>query len=155
METLVERKTGLEPATLTLARLCSTNWATSAYECQCFRVFPFPFCTAKIWWLFELTKHFEEFLGSLSVSRCLLGMKNLVFGAGRCVLDGVIGGCRWKGCPREDEWKANLSSGEGRAFWWRTSTFLWLNVDVPRTGRVTWSRVEWKSGLGLLILERR
>ena len=25
-----ERKTGLEPATLTLARLCSTNWATSA-----------------------------------------------------------------------------------------------------------------------------
>ena len=26
-----ERKTGFEPATLTLARLCSTNWATFAY----------------------------------------------------------------------------------------------------------------------------
>ena len=29
-----ERKTGLEPATLTLARLCSTNWATFAF-CDC------------------------------------------------------------------------------------------------------------------------
>ena len=28
-----ERKTGLEPATPTLARLCSTKWATSAYVC--------------------------------------------------------------------------------------------------------------------------
>ena len=28
---LTERKTGLEPATPTLARLCSTKWATSAY----------------------------------------------------------------------------------------------------------------------------
>ena len=34
-----ERKTGLEPATLTLARLCSTNWATSALlHCFCLRV---------------------------------------------------------------------------------------------------------------------
>ena len=31
-----ERKTGLEPATLTLARLCSTKWATSAFCKNCF-----------------------------------------------------------------------------------------------------------------------
>ena len=32
----LERKTGLEPATLTLARLCSTNWATFALlVCGC------------------------------------------------------------------------------------------------------------------------
>ena len=28
----IERQTGFEPATLTLARLCSTNWATAATE---------------------------------------------------------------------------------------------------------------------------
>ena len=44
----LERKTGLEPATLTLARLCSTNWATSAItgaKIEVFFYFPKPDCT--------------------------------------------------------------------------------------------------------------
>ena len=35
----VERKTGLEPATPTLARLCSTNWAISAKFCKFCEIF--------------------------------------------------------------------------------------------------------------------
>ena len=34
-----ERKTGLEPATPTLARLCSTNWAISAKFCKFCEIF--------------------------------------------------------------------------------------------------------------------
>ena len=44
----LERKTGLEPATLTLARLCSTNRATSAItgaKIEVFFYFPKPDCT--------------------------------------------------------------------------------------------------------------
>ena len=35
----VERKTGLEPATPTLARLCSTNWAISANSFEIWKIF--------------------------------------------------------------------------------------------------------------------
>ena len=62
---LVERKTGLEPATPTLARLCSTNWAISANFFEICEIFATLNNSSKLDCIRLLQKFRREFISHL------------------------------------------------------------------------------------------
>ena len=74
----LERKTRLELATLTLARLCSTNWAISAIFAT---EVVFSIADAKVRLIFESASVFEDFLSNYFIffSNCLLIRYSILF----------------------------------------------------------------------------
>ena len=92
-----ERKTGLEPATPTLARLCSTNWAIFAYVMQraCSRGGSPPFLLCKGREFFYSEQIFEELFSIKFQKIHHLQHNILLFNHSRSILFrlGKIGRC--------------------------------------------------------------